>query len=54
MVKEKKLTYSFYKSFPGREPEAAEKIKKEDEEEIFSRLGRQLIEKGIKGKVIEQ
>lgn len=53
-MKEKKMTYSFYVSFPGRESEIPEKIKKEDEKGFFSRLGKQLIEKGVKGKVIEQ
>lgn len=47
-MKEKKMTYSFFVSFPGGETEAGEG------EEIFVRLGKQLIEKGLKGKEIRE
>lgn len=53
-MKEKKMTYSFFLSFPGWETMAGEEIETGEEGGIFSRLGRQLIEKGLKGEEIQQ
>lgn len=53
-MKEKKMTYSFFLSFPGWETLAGEEIETGEEVGIFSRLGKQLIEKGLKGEEIQQ
>lgn len=51
--KEKKMTFSYFVSVSGGEPENMEGQKDMESQEIWGRLGRQLIEKGVGGTIID-
>ena len=51
--KEKKMPSSYFVSVSGGEPENMEGQKDMESQEIWGRLGRQLIEKGVGGTIID-
>ena len=52
MGKNKQMTYGFYLSKAGGEPLDMSKMSKEERQEIFDKLGKQFIEKGLNGEII--
>lgn len=52
MSKSKEMTFSFYVSVDGQPPEDMSKMTEEKRREIFDKLGRKYIEKGLRGEVV--
>ena len=51
---EKKMSYAFFVSTPGREPENLKEKEDEVRQSLFAKLGRQFIEKGLGGTNIDE
>ncbi|MDE6904408.1 MAG: hypothetical protein K2P76_05665 [Lachnospiraceae bacterium] len=51
---EKKMSYAFFVSAPGREPENLKEKEDEVRQSLFAKLGRQFIEKGLGGTNIDE
>ncbi len=54
MGKKQKMTYSFYVSIAGKEPVDMSTMTEEEREEIFHKLCRQYIEKGLGGEIVSE
>ena len=52
MKREKKATYSFYVSVNGEKPIDMDDLTKEERQELYQKLRRQYIEKGLGGEII--
>ena len=52
MKQEKKATYSFYVSVNGEKPIDMDDLTKEERQELYQKLRRQYIEKGLGGEII--
>ena len=52
MGKSKQMTDGFYVSIAGGEPLDMSKMSEEERQEIFDKLGKQFIEKGLNGEIV--
>ena len=52
MGRNQKMTYGFYVSIAGSEPLDMSKMSEEERQELFDKLGKQFIEKGLNGEVV--
>lgn len=52
--KEKEMSYSFYVSAKGNKPQDMKKFSDTEQKRIYERLGRQLVENGMQGSLIQQ
>lgn len=52
MGRNQKMTYGFYVSIDGGEPLDMSKMSEEERKELFDKLGKQFIEKGLNGEIV--